>query len=87
VARKDGVEGLPEGVYHYESRGHLLTLIRSGDFTQDLEDATWDQGIVMEAAATVVMIGVFSRTAAKYGRRGTPYVFQESGHAAQKTPK
>jgi SagB-type dehydrogenase family enzyme len=83
VARKDGVEGLPEGVDHYESRGHLLTLIRGGDFTHDLEAATWDQGIVMEAAATIVMIGAFSRTAAKYGRRGTQHVFQESGHAAQ----
>lgn len=83
VARKDGVEGLPEGVYHYEPRGQRLTLIRSGDFSSDLEAATWDQEIVKGAAVTVVMTGVLNRTAAKYGRRGNQYVFQESGHAAQ----
>jgi SagB-type dehydrogenase family enzyme len=83
VVKKEGVEGLPEGVYHYEPRGHGLTLIKGGDFTSDLEAATWDQEIVKEAAATIVMTGVFSRTAAKYGRRGSQYVFQESGHAAQ----
>jgi SagB-type dehydrogenase family enzyme len=83
VVRKEGVEGLPEGVYHYEPKGHGLTLIKDGNFTSDLEAATWDQEIVKEAAATIVMTGVFSRTAAKYGRRGSQYVFQESGHAAQ----
>ena len=29
------------------------------------------------------MTGVFSRTAAKYGKRCAQYVYQESGHAAQ----
>ena len=47
VARKRGVEGLPEGVYHYEPGGHGLTLLRGGDFLPDLE-----------AAATIVMTGV-----------------------------
>ncbi len=83
VVRKGGIEGLPEGVYHYEPEGHGLTLVKGGDFVPELEAATRDQGIVMEAAATVVTTGILSRTAAKYGRRGTQYVFQESGHAAQ----
>jgi len=83
VVRKGGVEGLSEGVYHYEPRSHSLTLVKGGDFMPDLEAATWDQGIVAEAAVTVVITGVLRRTTAKYGRRGTQYVFQESGHAAQ----
>lgn len=83
VARKDGVDGLHEGVYHYEPRGHRLTLLRDGDSSSDLEAATWDQEIVNGAAATIVITGVFSRTTEKYGRRGNQYVFQESGHAAQ----
>jgi SagB-type dehydrogenase family enzyme len=85
VARKNGVVGLPEGVYHYESRGHRLALVKSGDFSSDLESATRDQEIVKEAAVTVVMTGVLGRTKEKYGRRGNQYVFQESGHAAQNT--
>jgi len=83
VARKGGVEGLPEGVYHYEPKGNRLTLIKDGDSSSDLEAATWNQGIVKEASATIVITGVFSRTAEKYGRRGSQYVYQESGHAAQ----
>ena len=83
VARKDGVDGLPEGVYHYEPRGHGLALIKAGDFAPKLEAATWDQEVVKEAAATIVVTGVLSRTAEKYGRRSAQYVYQESGHAAQ----
>ena len=83
VVRKGGVEGLPEGSYHYNPRGHVLTLVKDGDVSADLEAATWGQEIVKEAAATVVITGVLSRTAEKYGRRGTQYMFQESGHAAQ----
>jgi SagB-type dehydrogenase family enzyme len=83
VASKGGVEGLPEAVYHYEPKGHRLTLVRGGDFGGALEAATWGQEIVSQAAASIVMVGVFSRTAGKYGRRGNQYVFQESGHAGE----
>jgi SagB-type dehydrogenase family enzyme len=83
VVRRDGVEGFPEGLYHYEPRGHSLALVRRGDLSPDLEAATWDQEIVKEAAATIVITGVFSRTTAMYGRRGNQYVLQESGHVAQ----
>jgi SagB-type dehydrogenase family enzyme len=83
VAKKDGVEGLGEGVYHYVPKGHVLTLVKAGDASAELEAATWGQDIVKEAAATIVITGVLSRTAEKYGRRGTQYVHQESGHVAQ----
>jgi SagB-type dehydrogenase family enzyme len=83
VVRRDGVEGLPEGVYHYHPRGHILTLVREGDVSAELEAATWGQEIVREAAATIVITGVLSRTTEKYGKKGTLYMFQESGHAAQ----
>jgi len=83
VAKKDGVEGLDEGVYHYVPKGHVLTLVKAGDASAELEAATWGQDIVKKAAATIVITGVLSRTAEKYGRRGTQYVHQESGHVAQ----
>jgi len=83
AVRKDGVEGLSEGVYHYHPVGHTLALVEDGDVSADLEAATWGQEIVKEAAATIVITGVLSRTTEKYGRRGTQYMFQESGHVAQ----
>ena len=83
VVRKGGVEGLSEGVYHYHPTGHTLTLVEDGDVSADLEAATGGQEIVKEAAATIVITGVLSRTTEKYGRRGAQYMFQESGHVAQ----
>jgi SagB-type dehydrogenase family enzyme len=83
VVRKDGVDGLSEGVYHYNPKGHMLTLVKDGDFSADLDAATWGQEVVEEAAATIVITGVLSRTAEKYGKRGAQYMFQESGHASQ----
>jgi len=83
VVRKDGVEDLPEGVYHYRPKGHVLTLVKNGDLSSDLEVATWGQESVKEAAATFVITGVLNRTAEKYGRRGTQFMLQECGHAAQ----
>ena len=83
VVRKEGVEALSAGVYHYHPKGHILTLVKDGDVSAGLEAATWGQEIVKEAAATIIITGVLSRTAEKYGKRGTQYVFQESGHVAQ----
>jgi len=83
VVRKDGVKGLPEGVYHYRPREHALGLVKEGDSSAELEAATWGQEIVKAAAASIVMTGVLGRIAEKYGRRGTRYMYQESGHAAQ----
>jgi SagB-type dehydrogenase family enzyme len=83
VARKGGIEGLPEGVYHYLPSGHGLALVKDGDCSPALEAATWGQEIVKEAAASIVITGVVGRTAEKYGKRSARYVYQESGHVAQ----
>lgn len=83
VVRKGGVESLPAGVYHYQVGEHALELVREGDLSLDLEDATWGQEIVKAAAASAVITGVRARIVEKYGRRGTQYMYQESGHVAQ----
>jgi SagB-type dehydrogenase family enzyme len=83
VVRKEGVEGLPEGAYHYQPGDHSLALIKEGDLSADLEAATWGQEIVKAAAASIVMTGVRGKIAEKYGRRGAQYMYQESGHVAQ----
>ncbi len=83
VVKEKGVEGLRAGVYRYRPRVHGLSLVRDGDYSADLEAATWNQETVKEAAATLVITGVLGRTAAKYGKRGSQYMYQESGHAAE----
>lgn len=83
AVKRGGVDGLPEGVYHYEPDRHDLTKVKTGDFSSDLMAATLNQEAVGEAPATIVITAVFRRTKTKYGERGNQYVFQESGHAAQ----
>jgi SagB-type dehydrogenase family enzyme len=63
------VRELPAGVYRYAPDGHRLIPIRQGD--------------LRDAAADIVITGVYERTTAKYGERGVRYVHMEAGHAAE----
>ncbi|HZW54786.1 MAG TPA: SagB/ThcOx family dehydrogenase [Nitrososphaerales archaeon] len=83
VARTRGVEGLLAGIYRYDYQNHAITLLKEGDFSQDLQRAASDQESVGMAASNIVIIGIFERTTAKYGERGVQYVFQESGHISE----
>ncbi len=77
------VTGLDTGVYHYRPTGHELVPVLSGDVRARLAETALDQGWVAEAAADVVIAGVYARTTEKYGDRGIRYVHLEAGHAAE----
>ncbi len=77
------VEQLPAGVYHYIPDGHRLTLLRQGDLRGELAEAAVGQEAASDAAADIVIAGVYERTDGKYGERGVRYVQIETGHAAE----
>ena len=81
------VEGMEPGLYHYlpgpGTEKHSLELLHTEDRADDLADAALRQTFVTEAAANIVIGGVVSRMAVKYGRRARLYVVLEVGHAAQ----
>ncbi len=81
--RGEGVEGLPPGIYRYEPSGHLLYLLRSGDFSVELARAALDQRWVKEAPVCIVIAANFERTMSVYGERGARYVYMEAGHIGQ----
>jgi SagB-type dehydrogenase family enzyme len=77
------VEGLPRGVYHYDSIGDALETIRQGSWENEAEEAfhTW---AFVKHAPTIICVGaVFERSQSKYGPRGYRYVLLEAGHAVQ----
>jgi len=75
---------IPEGLYHYEPRGHRLKRIVEGDLRPGLFEAALEQEAVRDAAAVFVIAAVYERTARKYGEaRAIRYVNMEAGHAAQ----
>ncbi len=78
------VSGLAEGVYHYNSRAHSLTLIQSGSFGDELVSAASGQSFVKTSACTIIITSVTKRSSQKYGRRAeNRYQYMDAGHAAQ----
>ena len=71
-------------VERYEPGDHALVRVRDDDRRAVLRDAALDQDCVREAPLSIVVTGVFARTAVKYGQaRAERYVHLEAGHAAQ----
>jgi len=77
------VEGLSPGVYRYESAGHRVTRLLSGDIRESLAGAALAQEWISRAPAVVVVAATERQATQKYGERGVRYVHMEAGHAAQ----
>lgn len=78
------VTGLAPGIYRYQSAGHALERVASGDRRQDLARAAWDQSFIAKAPVALVYTAVFARTTGKYGQRGRErYVCMDLGHSAE----
>lgn len=77
------VDGLPAGVYQYRPRGHELARMAEGDARAKLASAPQGQNSLKEAAAVIVIAGVYERTAKKYGQRAERYVHIEAGLVAE----
>lgn len=77
------VEGLAQGVYHYDTVSHRLVKTAQGDVRAALTQAALSQDWMQDAAAVVVFTADYARTMRKYGNRGRRYVHIETGHAAE----
>lgn len=77
------VDGLAPGVYAYRIHEQQLTPRLPGDCSGTLAAAALEQYAVAHAAATIVILGNYERTARKYGERAERYVAMEAGHVAQ----
>ncbi|MCD6368841.1 MAG: SagB/ThcOx family dehydrogenase [Thermoproteales archaeon] len=83
-----GIDSLEDGVYYYYSehpgRGTIYRLAGRSLVTEmgDLLKDSFKESF-QEAALTVIISPVFSRTTSVYGERGYHYVYMEVGHAIQ----
>ena len=77
------IQGLQQGVYHYDPRHHQLIKTGDGDLRDTLTRAALSQGWIRHASAVIVFAADYERTTEKYGKRGKRYVQIEVGHAAQ----
>jgi SagB-type dehydrogenase family enzyme len=77
------VAGIEPGLYHLDVRGQALEQVRTGSVATDLMLAALGQDFLQQAAAVVVLTGLFQRTRWKYHARHYRYVCWEGGHLAQ----
>jgi len=83
VCGRNGVEGIGEGIYHYNIDNHSLTLHHQGDVRFELARVALDQEFIYEAPVDIVICALYQRTTLGYGSRGERYVHIEVGHAGQ----
>ena len=83
VCGANGVEQIIEGIYHYNTDSHSLSLHHRGDVRFELARAALDQEFIYEAPLDIVICAIYERTMRRYGTRGERYVHMEVGHAGQ----
>jgi SagB-type dehydrogenase family enzyme len=74
------VEGLEEGVYHYNVQDHVLELLKKGDFSHAIAVAALNQDFLGEAGVVFVWTALVRRTKWKYGERGWRYIYKDAAH-------
>lgn len=77
------VEGISDGIYHYNPESHSLARHRQGDLRQELAGAALGEEYIYQAPVDIVIGAVYERTTLTYGDRGERYVHLEVGHAGQ----
>lgn len=79
----DNVEGMPDGLHHYNVRDHSLELIKDKTEAANLRSALLTEPFIVNANLVFFLAAVFKRTQKKYGPRGYRYILLEAGHVAQ----
>ncbi len=77
------IEGLDQGIYHYNPGEHALELLELGDFSYKIQEIALGQEHVGRAAAVLVLTAVYRRTAYKYSHRSYRYVHWDVGFAGE----
>ena len=80
---KNGVEGVPAGIYQYSADTHSLIPRYQADVRLDLAQAALNQEFISEAPLIIVICAVYEWTETSYGKRAERYVHMEVGHAGQ----
>lgn len=77
------VEGLRQGLYHYNPFDHTLTRLKEGDLRKAVMNTGLRQEMLKDANLVFALSGIPARTTWKYGQRGYRYMYMEAGHIAE----
>jgi len=79
----NNVEGIEQGIYHYNLKNHQLEQLKQGDFRIDIARSALDQDMAYSANVIFVWTGMFERSKWKYKQRAYRYVYLDAGHIAE----
>ena len=79
----NNVEDVPQGVYHYSVKQHILEELQTGDFSRPVTAAALGQRMCLQAAVVFIWTAIFQRSKWKYGERAYRYIYLDAGHMAQ----
>jgi SagB-type dehydrogenase family enzyme len=77
------VEGLEDGLHHYDAHAHELELRRKGLVHATLADLAVGQDMIRDANVVVIITAIAFRTMWKYGQRGYRFLWIDAGHVGQ----
>jgi SagB-type dehydrogenase family enzyme len=77
------VDGLEDGIYHYDAPAHELELRRKGSVQAALVDLAVSQDLIRDANVVVIITAIALRTMWKYGQRGYRFLWLDAGHLGQ----
>jgi len=77
------VQGLADGLYHYDVVAHSLRQLRRENLFLTLEPMFYAYPFMKDANLVFAIAAVFLRIQKKYGPRGYRYTLMEAGHVAQ----
>lgn len=82
---KGGVNGIDEGLYHYDPQNHRLEKILNRDLRADFSKAAHGQQWVNDAPVNIIITGVYSKMINKYKdeKLSTRFVDMEAGHVGE----
>lgn len=79
----NNVEGLSEGVYHYNIKLHALEELKQGNFSVNVARAALEQKMCLDAPVILIWTAIFERSRWKYKQRAYRYIYLDAGHVAQ----
>lgn len=74
------VDGVAQGVYHYDIRGHALGMLSEGNYSREISQACLGQSWLADAGAVFIWGAVVARCAWKYQDRAYRYLYLDAGH-------
>ena len=79
----DRVEGVPQGIYHFDVAEFALECLEEGNFNQQITAASLGQPVVRKAAVVIIWTAMMLRCMEKYRERAVRYIGMDLGHVCQ----